>query len=297
MNSVLQTLLISFIGYSILNTGQVLQKLGMDLLPRKRRVGVITLIIANLTTISSTFVVLVAISLGDVSLVGAMAGSGLVTMVLASHLILKEPLEARILGSIGIIIAGIFLLGYFAGAPTSRYNPYYLLTFSILVTVALLLGIFLSRNSSFYGPSLGAFSGAWAGLVTLLQKSADLYTGPRFLPLWLTDGIVHLTSLVGIPETFSTEAVRVLLNPYVPLWVAISTSSMFLIHFAFSRGRAVHIIPIYSALFILIPVIGGRIAFRESLGLVQWTGVGVILAGSILINIQRSAREPLEQNH
>jgi uncharacterized membrane protein len=280
-------ILISFFGYSVLAVGQVYQKMGMNLKQNKKNSALPVLIIANIVTVSSSFIILAAVSQGQISVVGAMAGSGLITMAIAGRMILFEPITSNIIYGISLIIAGIFLLGWFSELSDSHYYPVRLAIFSFLITFIFIILILFSKQTSLMGIFIGGLSGSWAGLVALLQKSADMYQGPALLPDSFTEMIKIIAGTVLIPEAFTDEALRVLINPYVPLWVLISTSSMIMIHFAFLKGHAVTVIPVYTALLIIVPVSGGFLAFNENLNYLQWIGVIVIIAGSLLVNMKR----------
>ncbi len=280
-------ILLSFLGYSVLAAGQIFQKKGMDLRRKGSGAALPVLIAANSVTISSTFIILAAVSWSPVSLVGAMAGSGLITAALAGSFFLGERITRRSLVSILLIMAGIFLLGLYREISVPLFRPWVLFVFSAGITFFFVSALFFHRDGAHTGSLLGALSGSWAGLVTLLQKAADLYDGPALIPDTFLHTIHYAAGALLIPDSFTSEAVRVLINPYVPVWIAVSTTSMILIHAAFHKGAASSVIPVYSALFILVPVTGGFTAFGDNLSFPQWAGIFLITIGSIFISLKK----------
>lgn len=74
--------LLAFIGSSLLNIGQAIQKMGLALVPASRLRGWALWAWGTLMITSVSFIILFAVSIGSVSLISAMAGSGLASLTL-----------------------------------------------------------------------------------------------------------------------------------------------------------------------------------------------------------------------
>jgi uncharacterized membrane protein len=100
MNLTVLSLLIAFAGYSVQNISQASQKIGFLRMKKDRKTGMIIWGAATVGTGLSTLILLTAVSLGQVSLVGAMAGTGLVSMTIYSRFVIKEiPGKNKMAGS------------------------------------------------------------------------------------------------------------------------------------------------------------------------------------------------------
>ncbi|MFP4536631.1 MAG: hypothetical protein ACLFNP_12960, partial [Spirochaetaceae bacterium] len=69
--------LLAFLAYAILNVSQATQKDGIDRIRRRRGYGWTVWWIGTVGTAVPFFMILGALNMGNVSLVGAMAGTGL----------------------------------------------------------------------------------------------------------------------------------------------------------------------------------------------------------------------------
>ncbi len=65
-----------------------------------------------------------------------------------------------------------------------------------------------------------------------------------------------------------------------PRWVA---PHLFVLQIAYGRGKAIDVIPAFNVNFIVVPVAGGVVGFAESVHALQWLGVAVIVAGTIVL--------------
>jgi drug/metabolite transporter (DMT)-like permease len=263
MNNQLLSIIIAFIGSSMNNLAQALQKAGLDT-PDKYRLkkwgtwgsGTCMMMIAP-------FIIQYATSLGGASLVGAMSGSGLVALTLFSYFVMKEKIGANELAGIGIILAASALIGVFSGgaAITSVMNLSSLILFmSVIMAAYIVFSIISLKLNKLAGIVLGGFAGAVAGFVTLFQK-------------------VTTSNPTGASSLFT--------NPFFYTWIVISLFAFLILQFSYKKDRAIRIIPSFSANFILVPVLGGVICFREALNFFQWLGVALIVCGALLINLKQ----------
>ncbi|HUV06730.1 MAG TPA: hypothetical protein VMX75_03305 [Spirochaetia bacterium] len=272
MPHVLLSPLLAFAGYSLLNIAQACQKIGLGLLPGNRLKGGIIWIIATVVTSVSVFVVHYAVAIGSVSVVGAMAGTGLASLAIFSRLVMKEKMGKRELTGVFIILGAAALIGGFSGETETEgilLSQLYIFTaFIVLSYIVLWLLLHGYRNT--IGLIIGGFAGAMGGFVPLYQKVSISSIGRAA-------SFLRLEDQAGRGPIARVEVL--LANPYAVTWIALSIASMAVLQFAYGRDKAIRIIPVFSANYILIPVLGGVFCFRESLAWLQWLGIALILTG------------------
>jgi uncharacterized membrane protein len=275
MNITVLSLLIAFAGYSIQNISQASQKLGFLKMKENKRVGIIIWSAATLGTGLSTLFILAAVSLGQVSLVGAMAGTGLVSMTIYSRIVFKYQVSKNELFGVTLILLSTIIIGIFAGKVTKSVIVLDLLIIKLVIVsfVYGILWIIFREKKKALCISLGGFSGALGGFVSQFQKIS-------------TSGSVE-----GQLVTGSLSGIETLINPFTLFWILLSLSSMLVLQFAHKNGQPMQVIPSFSANFIIIPVIGGVTCFGEVLHPVQWIAVGVIIVGVLMITINPSEKE------
>jgi drug/metabolite transporter (DMT)-like permease len=266
------TILLAFIGNSVLNISQAGQKIGLALMQRDRRRGALLWAGCLLGTTVAALIGWLAVSIGRVALVGAMAGSGLPSLALFSHLVMKERIRARELAGIALMVGSAVLIGLFQrelplGEPSLR------LLFSVLAVLcaaALLAWAALRRRSRIVGPLIAAFAGMLGGFVPVFQKVAGSLAGrgSSFLASLLEKG--HWAHGVANPLRAMDPALDRL---------------MVVIQFAYRHERAVRLIPYFTSCCILVPVLSGVFVFGEKLQAVQWVGVALILTGLMLLTL------------
>jgi len=272
MHSAALPLVIAFIGYSLLNITQAGQKIGLAQHTRNKMRGWTIWALATAGTSMAFFVILGAISLGSISLVGAMAGTGLASLAVFSHFVMRERLAGRELIALAVIIGGAALAGALAGDGTGGEARVPLL-WGILAggSVLYVTGWITTRRMSFTGAVVGGFSGFLGAYSQLFQEygttttSISLGIGP------------FLTSLAT--------------NPITLVWIGLSVASMVVLQFSYRHGRAIEIIPVFIGNFIVVPVVGGVLIFAERLVVGQWIGVILILAGAIVLGRGRLERD------
>jgi drug/metabolite transporter (DMT)-like permease len=274
------TILLAFVGNSVLNIAQAGQKLGLALMRRNPRRGALLWVGSLLGTSVAALIGWVAVSIGSVALVGAMAGSGLASLTLFSFLVLKERIRALELAGIALMAGASVLIGLFQqelplGEPSLRRLFPYL---AILCAAALLAWLILRRRSKVVGPVIAAFAGVLGGFVPLFQKvsSSLVGRGTAFVNAVLEPG--HWAYAVA--------------NPFTLLWILLSIASMVVIQFAYRHERAVRLIPYFTSCTILVPVFGGVLVFQERLQALQWVGVALILTGLLLLTAPAARDSP-----
>jgi len=267
------TILLAFVGNSVLNISQAGQKIGLELMRRDRRRGALLWAGSLLGTTVAALLGWVAVTIGRVALVGAMAGSGLASLAVFSFLVMREKIRARELAGIGIMAGAAVLIGLFqpelplAEPSLRRLFPY----LGALCVAALASWLALRGRSRVVGPVIAGFAGVLGGFVPLFQKAYSSAIGRRssFVTDFLEEG--HKAHTVA--------------NPFTLVWILLSIASMVVIQFAYRHERAVRLIPYFTFCMILVPVLGGVLAFGDRLQAVQWVGIALILTGLLLLTV------------
>lgn len=275
MDDTVLSLLLAFLGYSILNIGQAGQKIGLAKRFEEPAAGWTVWGIATAATFISVLIVYIAISFGSVSLVGAMTGSGLASLTIFSRFVMKEKITGREGTALFLIVAAAVLIGVFRrplGGTEPSYTALYLF-FGIGIGIYLTLTI-LSWKKKLFGMVLGSFAGFLGGFSTIFQKVTTAEAANIFFH---DEGVV-----AGF-----FHAIK---NPLTAVWILLSVASMIILQFSYKGGKAIRIIPAFTVNFILAPVLGGLIVFSESLFIVQWIGIIIMVIGSVLITVTREEK-------
>ena len=279
MHSALLSILVAFAGYSLLNLSQASQKIGLARFKTHKLSGAVLWATATVCTSLSVFVLLYAVSLGSVSVVGAMAGTGLSSLAVFSAVVMKERISRLEIAGVAVILGAAVLIGLFsweapegeASAPRVRALFIYSGAAVVVFSAAWVL---LARKQG-GGLVIGGFAGALGGLVPLFQKLSTSTVGRA--ASWKANADPLQDS------GFVQRVMEILLNPHALLWVVLSIFSMVVLQFSYRKDRAIRIVPVFSAVYIVIPVLGGQIGFHEQLQGPQWAGVALILVGVMLL--------------
>jgi uncharacterized membrane protein len=285
MDRTVLSLILAFCGYSMHNLGQAGQKVGLQLARRNWLAGAALWVLASLATSAAAFLLLYAVSIGSVALVGAIGGSGLASLALFSHWVLKEPINRQALAGIGLIFVGSGLIGAFS-RPMPVNHPTPLTLFAFLGAICLLyiaLWVALRRYRSAEGVVIAGFSGALGGIIPLFQKisTSEFGRARSLLELEFQTPGRFLEML--------EHGAEILSNPFALVWMGIGATSTLIMQFSYSRGAAIRVIPSFAANFITVPVLGGLICYGETLYFLQWAGVAIIAAGVLALTLRGGA--------
>jgi drug/metabolite transporter (DMT)-like permease len=285
MSRTFVSLILAFCGYSLHNLGQAGQKIGLELARRRRLAGAAVWIVASLATSAAAFLLLYAVSVGSVALVGAMGGSGLATLALFSHWVLKEPINRPALGGIALIFVGSGLIGALS-RPMPATHPQPAVLFAFLAGLCLLyiaLWVALRRRQGAAGVVIAGYAGALGGVIPLFQKLSTSEFGRARSLLELE------FQTPGRFLEMVEHGAEILSNPFALVWMGIAIGSTVIMQFSYARGSAIRVIPSFAANFITVPVIGGLLCYGERLHLLQWAGVVLIVGGVLLLTLRGGA--------
>jgi drug/metabolite transporter (DMT)-like permease len=279
-------ILLGSLGYSLLNISQAIQKIGLSLSQRKRFQGMVVWLSATLGTLASSIVVFAAVALGNASLVGAMAGTGLAALAVFSHFILKERVNFIQISGIAIIVLSAGLIGFFSkdNPPSLFHIDILFILLSSIVFLATFLWFIFRKKTAWAGTIIGILSGSLGGFVPLFQKisTSDFGKSLSLFPVSSGSGDPSLLTLLPMIS-----------NPFTGIWIVLSILSMIVLQFAYKKTEVIKIIPFFTASSIIIPVIGGVLGLEEQLHPIQWIGVVLILGGLFLLTIGGRRTRPV----
>ena len=269
---------IAFFAYSLIDVAKTIQKVGIHTWSSSRLKGALIWSAGILGGTVSSFLILYAVSIGSVIMVGSLAGTGMVAMLIIARITLHEKAGPFQLAAVGLIIAGPFLM---AGAASYSvgivFRSRILWLFIAAVLLPCITGIAVFRKRRGLGIILAAAGGILSGLVVVFQKLAGSHIG--------REAAVAIRFSEHTPEFIQT-VLEVLLNPYSVAWIVLSIIATAALQFAHRIEQAVRSIPVFNAGVILTPVLAGLFVFSETLQPLQWTGVASIFAGIILLIIK-----------
>jgi drug/metabolite transporter (DMT)-like permease len=264
MQSAALSLVIAFIGYSLLNITQAGQKIGLARRAENRVRGWIIWIAATAGTSVAFFVILGAISLGSISLVGAMAGTGLASLAVFSYFVMGERLRVRGIIALVVIIGGAVLVGLFAeNTPGGAVRKPLLWGILAGGSSLYIIACLVTGKRSFAGAVIGGFSGFLGAYSQVFQE--------------------YGTTSASIADGVGPFLLSLVTNPITLVWVGLSVVSMIVLQFSYKHGPAIRIIPTFTGNFIVVPVVGGVLIFGQTLLLAQWVGVGLIAIGAVAL--------------
>ena len=276
------SLIAAFLGYSLHSIAQAGQKIGLATAAKRKARGRAIWILATISMLSSIFLILYAVSIGNASVVGAMSGSGLASLAVFSHLYMHERITRRELIGVFTIISAAVLIGAFRVQATVT-EPSLTALYVYLPAVCgtyLLLWLVCKKRTRIVGIFIAGLAGALGGFVPLFQKVSTS-------PLGLSRALLHLQFR---RDTAFTALLRkgadLLSNPWALTWIVLSLVSMVVMQFAYRRAKAIQLIPAFVANTIAIPVVGGVLAFGEQLHSFQWIGIILNFTGVLLLTIK-----------
>jgi len=275
---------LGFLGYSVLNISQAIQKIGLDLRPKQKAKGLAIWVGGTAGTVLATFIVFAAVSTGGASLVAATAGTGLASLAVFSFFVLKEEIGVKKIIGISILVLACGAVGYFSSQPNPQAEinlPFLLIALLASSTLFSLLWFFVRSWVKGQGLVIGSFAGALGGFVLLFQKVASSALG-RSLSLI---NIAHQDDSADKGDLL-VQALAMFTNPFSLGWILLSLASMAVLQFAYRRDEITRIIPFFTASLIVVPVLGGVFCLAESISLMQWLALGFVLLGLFLLTWQ-----------
>jgi uncharacterized membrane protein len=200
-----------------------------------------------------------AIGKYNISLVQPMMALNPVLTALAGWLFLKEHLDRRTAVAIGLVVIGLCFAGFLHGEARGSESATMLWVFSASCLVFVGAVRFFIHSEEVRKSLIG---GVGFGLSAVLMKSLEThYLAAGSLGNALVD-LPTLARALGYVATY--------LLGFVYLQVALTF------------GRALFVIPLTSAIGMLIPSIAGIVVFQEPFGWAKLTALGLVGFGSAM---------------
>jgi uncharacterized membrane protein len=278
------TIIYGLCGAVSVSLGKGLQKYGVEVLTRPREIfrrknpfKLFVWILGTAGVVSSAFFLFAACAHGPLTIVSALSGTGLVALVLFCAFVLKEPISKTEIYAITAILVGTVLVGFFepwAGiANRGLSNPQGLhfstpntVTLSLVVTAISLSAAVYSWKSGYryFGVIFGSISGFCGGISVFYQKGAMLVCGCNDI-------------FADIPAALK--------NPFFYLFAASGILDFVITQYALIRAKAITVVPCYQSFYIAIPILGGIVAYYDSINVIQVLGIALLLSGVIRLSI------------
>jgi len=266
---------LGLIAYALLNTGMGTQKHAAEIwfsdLPiwsREQRAKLGIWLLGLLQVGLALLLLPLSISYGSISTVAPLSGFGLLVLALFSRFVLGEFLDRRDLGGIAAVALGTLWMGlHLAPSPSRPVDTSWLwASMGLALCLAWFAGwIAVRHGRTWIAP---VFSAAAAVLATFTL----------FFPKLFADDLALL-------ERGTASALLALAhNPYVYLYVLFNVGALIPLQVAYRHGRAAVVVPIYSSLTLLLPILGAVLLFGERLPAAQILGIVVILGGVALLS-------------
>jgi drug/metabolite transporter (DMT)-like permease len=156
----------------------------------------------------------------------------------------------------------------------------------VLGVFAVLILMF-RRKAKPLGILLAGGAGALGGFVILFQKISTSDLG-RAASLFSRLRASHADGGIFFGHPLMVRLLHVFTNPFAVAWIGLSLLSTLVLQLSYGRGEAIRLIPSFNGAYILIPIVGGVLIFREPLHPLQWAGVFLILCGVAVLSFGRS---------
>jgi drug/metabolite transporter (DMT)-like permease len=264
-------LLIGLVSYTLLYLGKGVQKYAVEGIKetgslKSKHSG--TWLIGTAMTGLPFFIQWVALFFSPVRLIAPLEGFGLLVLLAFSMIILGErPGPAAFAGGV-LIAAGTALIAYFSAAAAETGGP--------------ILDPQWSRNILRILLPLVAAEAVWIGIAVWKK-----------LPLI---GIAFGIG-AGTMMAFQTLSKRIsaVSGAAVPAGIATIVFAIFTLsatQLGFAKAPASRVVPAFTSASILVAVLGGQILLSETVGPMQWLGIGIVVVGVIALSAGGEKRIP-----
>jgi len=251
-----------------LNIGKGLQKWKVRVFGHKRamfarenRKDLLIWLIGFFLTTSATPLYSLALKYTDKSsMVSSLNGVGMIGLVLFAWLVLHERIGRQEIAGAFLVLLGTTVMGYF-DKPLTSGQHYALAPFlcCLVVTAVVFvpLALFSWKTNRYYGFTFGSIPGILIGTAMILGDMALVESG--------------------------NDMLGQLRNPYPYVALFLGAVALAVTQLAFWRSRAMVVVPTINSFVILAPVVFEYFTFGTVLMPVQYTAVGAIIGGVILL--------------
>lgn len=271
--------LVTLLATLFIQCGYFLWKLSADGQPRIGSASFVTVfralvcdwrwVLGFFCTVAGWILFVQATALGDISLIQPLMSSGDIFLILLAVIFLRERLN--FVESIGIFLTVLGAVLLALEAEESHPGVEHGLTLLLLLGCLALIAAGLlatvrksSRPEVHLAMAVGLFFGVGATLTEAMTASSAA-SGPAKIS-W-----------------------SILLEPLLLGVVIANMIGLVLLQAAFQRGRAAVVVPLQLAIANAVAVLAGIIVFGEQITFLRGAGIGLIVAGTGLIQVKRSS--------
>lgn len=259
--SVILGFFLGFLAYILLYLGKGIQKyaiegLKVDKTIKSKHSGI--WIFGLILTGSYMLMQWIALLFAPINIIAPLGAAGLIVLLIFSYQILKESITRLEIAGSGCIIAGLVLISVFnTNRGAVLVGDFDLVTFSwisiIVVGVEIVAILVLNAKKSTH---VGFILGLNAGTFNALQTVSKRVTSINDFTLTLV---------------------------FSGLSIGFSVVTLLMTQLAFAKGKANRVIPCYTSADIIYATLLGVIVLTEVILPVQVMGIGIIIAGVLLL--------------
>ena len=268
---------------ALLALANILQKVGLDRVAHqvhvKRPGEWVRTVASNLVWWSGIAIAAVAtigyygaLGLYNISLVQPMMALNPVLTALMGWLIVKEHLDRRTAAAIALVVTGLVCAGLLHGEAHGQESGSMLIGFTVLFTLALGAVRLFVHN---FEARKSLISGIGFGVSAVMMKSLEAH--------FILDGGAQLH---GVSDWLGAPALHILADPGILLravgFVATYVTGFIYMQVALTHGRALFVVPLASAIGMLVPTFAGVTVFQEPLGVAKAFAIVLVSLGSAL---------------
>ena len=241
---------------------------------------------------SSTFFAAGAFALASITIIQPLYGFGLIVLVIFIRFYLKEKINRLdifgvLFGVIGIIVIGITARSLPEVSYTDMLDMFLdfrgIIFFAVFLSIALISYIVSEKTKK------------TTSLVFLVISSA-IWTSTQNI---FNKAVATAVRDAGFKGAFFGEAWLYTWS-FVLLFLLVSIIGIIMLNIAYQQGHGVIILPIWTAMQVIIPVLSGIIVFREwqpATGYVGWeiavqsVGIIIMLTSIVVLSISNGRKE------
>ncbi len=259
-----------------LNLGKALQKQGIKLFERQKmeggaraKKGAIWLVGISLSSIQPIFQITAQTILGaDPTVYSAMLGVGIVVVIFYAYKVLKEPIgKIEVLGA-AAIIGGTLLFGIASflrstsGSSLTRTMDWtnFGVSLSVIGAVFTFIFIYTVKTKNLWGLIWGVVAGSLGGIDNVF-KSMSKDTGQAAPELGAFGGFTSVFFYISFVS---------------------GLGAMLLTNVGYTRGKAVTVVPAYTAFYILVPLVLDAVFYGIPPSILQIVGIAIAIVGVVL---------------
>ncbi len=230
-----------------------------------------------------------ALALAAISIIQPLFGFGLIVLVVFSHFYLKEKITQIDIIGVLIGITGLIVIGLTAVQPDQLLYTDLLIKFFdlrgiIFLGVSLCLAIILYLTSEKITKNVS---------VILLTVSSAIWTATSFL---FYKAIATAVRDLGFVSAFFGEGWLYTWS-FIGLIALVSSIGLVMLNIAYQNGQCVIVVPIWSSLQVVLPILAGIIIFEEWLNFsaktIIWQTIGIVvmLVSLVILSISNGKKE------